>query len=293
MKQNVLYPQPVAQVAHKIIKFNPATQPETSKRSGSKPARSHPSASRKFSAPPTPRLAPDGEPWCDRCRNIRWLVQTDPDGPPGQNKLVPCPACGVVAKRAIARFKRYSSLNGRAQRQKFNNFSLEGSAREATEAFNAALLFAKDPQGWLVLCGPNGNGKSHLAAAIANYLMNEKAIPTLFLTVPDFLESLRETFRSNGDGVNEYGPRFRAAREAPVLILDDLGAEKRTGWAQEILFLILDYRYRMELPTVVITNLALESLPPRIGSRLADRRFSKVVFNPATDYRLHGGNGQC
>jgi len=223
---------------------------------------------------------------------MRWLVRDNPNGSPGRDRLVPCPACGVIARQEIARFARYSSLNGRAQQQKFSNFSLKGRASAATESFNAALLFARNPQGWLVLCGPCGNGKSHLAAAIANYLVKETASPALFLTAPDFLDSLRETFRGNGAGADDYGPRFRAAREAPVLILDDLGAEKQTEWTREILFLILDYRYRMELPTVVITNLELKALPSRIGSRLADRHLSKVVFNPAPDYRLRGENGR-
>jgi DNA replication protein DnaC len=73
--------------------------------------------------------------------------------------------------------------------------------------------------------------------------------------------------------------------KAPVLMLDDLGAERLTPFAEEQLFLPLDHRHRLELPTMVITNLALEDLPPRIGSRLADRKLCRVVLNPAADYR--------
>jgi DNA replication protein DnaC len=198
----------------------------------------------------------------------------------------------VVAQRRLARFERYTSRRGRALRQRFSNFILEGACRAATEAFNAALQFAADPHGWLVIYGPTGNGKSHLAAAIANQLLEKRKMPTLFLTVPDFLESLRQQVRESqagrtGDG---YGTLMQVAREVEVLILDDLGAQAITPWAEEVLFRLLDYRYQAELPTVVITNLRPEDLPARLYSRLVDRAFSRVVLNPAPDYRL--GTGQ-
>jgi DNA replication protein DnaC len=230
-------------------------------------------------------MAPDGEPWCERCNNLRWLFREGTDGPPGSGALVPCPDCGVTARRRIARFARYSSLRGHALAQRFEGFSHEGEAQAATEAFNAALRFAADPKGWLVLHGENGNGKSHLAAAIANHLVERGRVPVLFITVPDFLHSLREALRGNGQEGDEYSARLNAAREVDVLILDDLGAERLSEWAEEVLFVILDHRYRGERPTVVITNLALEALPLRLGSRLADRRLCQVVYNPAPDYR--------
>jgi hypothetical protein len=84
-------------------------------------------------------------------------------------------------------------------------------------------------------------------------------------------------------------PEVVQVRETPVLILDDLGAQKWTGFAEEQLFLVLDYRSRERLPTMGITNEALESLPGRIASRLAGREFSRVVLNPAPDYRWGDG----
>jgi DNA replication protein DnaC len=74
-----------------------------------------------------------------------------------------------------------------------------------------------------------------------------------------------------------------------VLILDDLGAEKWTEWAEEQLFLPLDHRYRLEQPMVVITNEDLSTLPGCISSRLGDRALNKVVHNRAPDYRWGDG----
>lgn len=137
--------------------------------------------------------------------------------------------------------------------------------------------------------GPPGNGKSHLAAAIANYLIEERNMPTLFLTTPDFLQALRQTLNERGDG-DGYGVMLDTACEAPVLILDDLGAERETEWVQEVLFIVVDRRYRLQLPTVVISNCDLRELPPRLYSRLNDRALCTVVLNPAPDYRVGDGS---
>jgi DNA replication protein DnaC len=213
-----------------------------------------------------------------------------PLGHPLFGQLVPCEACGHVIQLRVARFDKKSSRRGRALEQFFQNFSFEGSAENALEAYNAAVAFASDPTGWLVIHGPKGNGKSHLAAAIANHLIETRHIPTLFLTAPDLLEALRDAIRASVRGLPGQLPSLLdSARRAPVLILDDLGAEYQTAWAQEQIFLLLDHRYRLKVPTVVITNEALDSLPARIYSRLGDRALSKVVYNGAADYRWGHG----
>jgi DNA replication protein DnaC len=143
--------------------------------------------------------------------------------------------------------------------------------------------------GWLVIHGPKGNGKSHLAAAIANYLIDERGMAALFLTVQDLLRSLRQEIRDSVHGQGGDSRMLDTAQESPVLILDDLGAERWTEWAEEELFLLLDYRYRLESPTVAITNEELERVPSRIYSRLGDRALCRVAHNSAPDYRWGDG----
>ncbi|MBN1936843.1 MAG: ATP-binding protein [Anaerolineae bacterium] len=233
-----------------------------------------------------PRLGPDGEPWCDTCRSVRSLYAPDPAGRPGRGKIVPCPACGVVLKRQIERMQRYSSLSGQAREQRFGNFSCQGRANAATPAFNAAVQFAGDPRGWLVLYGGVGCGKSHLAAAIVYHLIHTRCIPALFLTAPSLLEAIKATFGAEGDGrAPDDHQLIRLAQDAPVLVLDDLGAEYPSAWSENVLYLILDHRYRNEMPTVIVSNLHPKDLPARLASRIQDRVLSRVVFNPAPDYR--------
>ena len=256
---------------------------------------SEPAPCRPSTPPRSSAGAPAGpeEAVCPTCHGVGWLRQDLPFEHPQWGKLVPCDDCGVVHRRRIARFDRYSSRRGRALRQSFDNFCLGGSAAPAGEAFNAALAFAAEPRGWLVIHGPKGSGKSHLAAAITNYLIDEARTPTLFLTAPDLLHGLRAEIRASlagdGGGADRSSELLDVAREAPVLVLDDLGAERWTAWAEEQIFLLLDYRYRLELPTVVLTNEVLERLPSRIYSRLGDRLLCRLVYNLAPDYRWGHG----
>ena len=117
------------------------------------------------------------------------------------------------------------------------------------------------------MIGGYGCGKTHLAAAIANAVV-QRGITPLFVTVPDLLDHLRATYAPYLSG--GYSDRFEQVRTTPLLILDDLGTENTTSWALEKLFQLLNYRYLMRLPTVITTNQELEHLDPRLRSRLAD-----------------------
>jgi len=170
----------------------------------------------------------------------------------------------------------------------FETFEPRGAAQDSRKqtsvgaALGAARAFADNPEGWLVLVGPNGCGKTHLAAAVANERMeeNDRAI---ICPVPDLLDHLRSTFAP--DSRVTYDELFETIRTAPVLILDDLGTQSATAWAQEKLYQLINYRYTARLPTVITSNLTPEKLDPRIGSRLRDRSLSKVVEIDAPDYR--------
>jgi len=148
-------------------------------------------------------------------------------------------------------------------------------------AFNQSYHYAKTLNGWLLLQGGFGCGKTHLAAAIANYAV-EMGVPTLFLTVPDLLDMLRFSYDSED---TTFENRFNEIRNASLLVLDDFGTQNATGWAQEKLFQILNYRYINKLPLVITTNLSLDEIEARIRSRLADPELVTAVRIIAPDYR--------
>jgi len=165
----------------------------------------------------------------------------------------------------------------------YKRVNLLPEQRENLEhVYREALNFAQAPEGWLVLQGVNGCGKTHLAAAIANY-RRQAGNPALFLVVPEFLDHLRSTF--NPESSVSYDQLFESAKKAPLLILDDFGEQSATAWAQEKLYQVINYRYNARLATVITTTCSLEEIEGRISSRLADPRISLVFNIIAPDYR--------
>ena len=145
--------------------------------------------------------------------------------------------------------------------------------------------YAENPTGWLILRGGYGCGKTHLAAAVANYRLNEGQ-SVLFVNTPDLLDHLRASYAPNA--VQGYDQRFDQVRNTPLLVLDDLGTQSNTEWAQEKLYQIFNYRYTARLPTVITTNEELEAIDIRIRSRMVDPSISQIVTVLAPDFRRVG-----
>ena len=171
----------------------------------------------------------------------------------------------------------------------FGNFTMREWDRLPAEhmqslenAFRAAQQFAEAPRGWLVLTGPYGCGKTHLAASIGNY-RSAMGYPVVFWVVPDLLDHLRSTFSPNRS--TSYDHSFEEVRLAPLLILDDLGTQSATQWAREKLYQLFNYRYIANLPTVITTANPLEELDPRIRTRMLDLRICQVNAILASAFR--------
>lgn len=164
---------------------------------------------------------------------------------------------------------------------KRSNLPLE-QRENLKKAFDLAYEFAKSPEGWLVFSGVVGCGKTHLAAAIANYRYQQKQ-PALFVVVPDFLDHLRSTF--SPESKTSYDRLFESVKNAPLLILDDFGQQSTTPWAQEKLYQTINHRYNSRMPTVITTTASTEELDSPISSRFVDPKLSLIFHIMAPDYR--------
>jgi DNA replication protein DnaC len=222
------------------------------------------------------------------------LLLDVPPGHPDFHKLVPC-RCKQqeLERRRREQLQQVSNLGGLA-RMTFGNFLPEGvglpdeKRRNLRLAFQAAREFAAQPHGWLIFKGGYGCGKTHLAAAIANECV-ERGESVLFVVVPDLLDYLRSTFAPHSE--EAFDERFDSIRSAPLLVLDELGVQAATPWAQEKLYQLLNYRSNSRLPTVITTNCELEEVDARVRSRLTEADFCHIVGIIAGDYRQSGPSG--
>ena len=144
----------------------------------------------------------------------------------------------------------------------------EGLFRAATEA---AKDFAGTSKGWLVFSGKSGAGKTHLAASIVNLII-ERGSPAKYVSALDIPDLIR-----NEQFEDSEGGTFTALLDAPVLVIDDLGAQRETNWIDSKIDQLLTYRFNARMPTVVVLAKAIEQLPERIALKLDDPTLSEIV----------------
>jgi len=163
----------------------------------------------------------------------------------------------------------------RLEKFRFDYYTSDTNDQSHYEAASRALKASKsfveeckhNPHALGILfIGPVGSGKTFLAASIANKLM-ESQLQVLFLVVPDLLDELRATYKSE---INEID-LLDSARTIPFLILDDLGAHNYTDWTRNRIYSIINYRMNELLPTIITSNLSLDEMEDYIGVRTTSR----------------------
>lgn len=230
---------------------------------------------------PAPYTSPKAT--CPICKGKGYLRADVPFGHPNFGKPIACECKERErAERRRLQLHELSNLN-ELKKKTFENFIPDVSPA-VHEAFDEARRYAEDPDGWLLLIGKVGSGKTHLAAAIANRSLARGSL-VLFSTAADLLDHLRIAFLPSATEV--YDQVFIKMREAELLVIDDLGAEKSSPWANEKLFQLLNYRYNYNMPTVITSNVSgLQGIDERIRSRLTDSSLvTRVTIDRAIDFR--------
>lgn len=131
----------------------------------------------------------------------------------------------------------------------------------------------------LLLRGPNGTGKTHLAYAIALYLVDKEFPSVICQTSDAILKEFSSTFNRHGwkteaDVLYDYA-------NAQLLIIDDLGKEHTSDWSTSTLFSIINARWEAQAPTVITTNYTDKGLEQNL-SRSSDTETAKGIIS-----RLH------
>ncbi|CAN5827757.1 hypothetical protein BH20CHL4_BH20CHL4_06870 [soil metagenome] len=221
---------------------------------------------------------------CETCKDQQWLrVDVEP-GHPNFGRLFPCEC--LVREREVRIADELGELSQLHSLNDLTFDAFDSSVAGTEEAYEAAVSFARNPQGWIFFHGGCGVGKTHLAVSIGNAIKKQQNIGVYFRVVPDLLDQLRATF-DPANGV-AYDDRFQQIRNAHLLVLDDLGTEQTTPWAREKLYQLINHRYNEQLPTVITSNQDIDRIEDRVRSRLLDRRLSRYIYfdsKTVVDYR--------
>ncbi len=216
---------------------------------------------------------------CPVCRGAEFVHPLLDSGKADYSRVVPCScSTGELKKRKTEFLERYSNL-GTLSQLGFDNLSAERkTANPASQEHFARLCrfataFADDPQGWLVLCGPGGSGKTHLACAVANRRL-AAGEPVFYIGAADLLDHLRLAFSPASDTTHDE--LFDQVKNVPLLVLDDLTLGSATAWAKDKLEQLLNHRFNARLATVITTDTPPERMDERLRGHLADGEFCQV-----------------
>ncbi len=210
-----------------------------------------------------------------------------------RNPLLSCiPSCAKYKtqqeQKRIAKLMGDGGVGERFRSRSFATFRESPTTSRAVAVcrrFCAAVK--RDPKvPGLLLTGDCGTGKTHLAVAILRETA-EAGIPGMFVVVPDLLAKMKASFNTKDGKAAEL---VEAAKNAPLLVLDDLGAEDPKVWVIELIYVLINHRYEHMLPTIITTNYdgtkIGEVFGKRIQSRLAE--MTVPVNIRAEDYRMRG-----
>lgn len=174
-----------------------------------------------------------------------------------------------------------SNMGRRFKSRTFETFNRELFPQAYDFVKTYAEKFEENKGEGLLLTGNPGTGKTHLAAAAANYVITQFGIPVKFGGFVEILENIKRTFGTPDDIA-------RQLIDMPLLVIDDLGKERQSEWSNSILYRVVNGRYENYAPIIITTNERMDDLKRNIG----EATFSRIVemcdgvLMNGSDYRM-------
>lgn len=143
----------------------------------------------------------------------------------------------------------------------------------------------------LLVTGPVGVGKTHLAVAILAELVDTKAARAIFCDFTDLIDRIQATFSRNDESSDDVLTPYR---EADLLVLDELGARRPSDFTRDVLYGLLNTRYNRNRITILTTNFGDqpekpggETLELRVGTAVRSRlaEMCQLVVLQGPDFR--------
>lgn len=151
------------------------------------------------------------------------------------------------------------------------------SARAYISGFNFKTEYPKG----LLMTGPVGCGKSHLAVSILRGVI-AKGYSGLYYNSPDLMRDIRATFDKESEVTED--DLIEEVTTTDLLVFDDVGAENMTEFVKDRFYLIINERYEGCKPVIITTNLDLEAMENRLGKRIVSRVLEMCeLFGPFPD----------
>lgn len=187
--------------------------------------------------------------------------------------------CDCWRERTIQQYLASARIPRRYQQCELSNFDTGiSSHRQAHQKITRFIEQFPVVDRGLLLHGDHGVGKTHLAVALLKDVIRLKGARGLFYETRDLLKLVRDTYTTQSEATELEV--LRPVFEAELLVLDDIGSEKKSEWVEETLGLVINTRYSERRVTVITTNLQdltddthPNSIMFKLGGRIRSRLF--------------------